>query len=347
MALAYRREARRFLLWLQVERKTSLTGAALEDAVAYKSFLADPQPRARWCAPRGAKVGEAEWRPFAGPLSARSCRQSMTILSGLFGFLQDQQYRRGNPWTGVSMPRNSAPAIDTGRSLSRSQWLLVERELQDGPSDFRSRQLRWAIRFAYLTGLRLSEPVSADCGDLRWVEMDDAEDCGSNSPGGAVPAAWLIRVLGKGLKVRDVPVPASVVEELGELLAAAGGSNDPGLYRNRPLLTAASPAGASAPGAGLKRLSAQTLYRQIKKLFRGIAVHMTRDGRHADAEVFLQASTHWLRHTHCSHSIARGTPIDVVQQGAGHSSLATTSLYCRSGLARRVRESSRLTARRE
>ena len=346
-ALAYRRESRRFLLWLQVERKTSLTGAALEDAVAYKSFLADPQPRARWCAPRGAKVGAAEWRPFAGPLSARSCRQSMTILSGLFGFLQDQQYRQGNPWTGVSMPRNSAPAIDTGRSLSRSQWLLVERELQEGPSDFRSRQLRWAIRFAYSTGLRLSELVSADCGDLRWVQIEDAEDSWSESKGSAVPAAWMIRTLGKGLKVRDVPVPAAVVEELGEILAVAGAPNDPMLHRGRPLLIATDSSEASSSGVGSRRLSAQTLYRQMKSLFRRIAARMKRDGRQGDADVFAQASTHWLRHTHCVHAIARGTPVDVVQQNAGHTSLSTTTLYCRSGLARRIRESSRLTARRE
>lgn len=346
-ALAYRREAQRFLLWLQVERKTSLTCAALEDCIAYKSFLADPQPRDRWCAPRGAKVGAAEWRPFAGPLSARSCRQSMTILSGLFRFLQDQQYRVGNPWTGVSMPRNSTPSIDTGRSLSRSQWLAVERELQEGLSDFRSRQLRWAIKFAYLTGLRLSELVSADCGDLRWVEIDDTDDNWSESQGGAVPAAWLVHVLGKGLKVRDVPVPAAVVEEFGELLAADGGSHDPAAHRGRPLLVAGNSADASALGASLKRMSGQTLYRQIKMLFRRVAARMTREGRHADSEVFVQVSTHWLRHTHCVHAIARGTPVDVVQQNAGHTSLSTTTLYCRSGLARRVRESNRLTARHE
>jgi site-specific recombinase XerD len=346
-ALAYAREARRFLLWLQVERKSSLKDASLEACIQYKRFLADPQPRERWCAPRGAKVGTVEWRPFAGPLSARSCRQAMTILSSLFGFLQDQQYRVGNPWSGVSMPRNSTPRIDTGRSLSRPQWMTVEREMQGGPSDFRSRQLRWAIKFAYVTGLRLSELVSADCGDLRWVVMEDAEDNWAESQGGAVPAAWLVRVLGKGLKVRDVPVPAAVVEELGELLAADGGSPDPGAHRSRPLLVVENSVDASALGASLKRMSGQTLYRQLKMLFRRVAARMTREGRHADADVFAQVSTHWLRHTHCVHAIARGTPVDVVQQNAGHTSLSTTTLYCRSGLARRVRESSRLTARHE
>jgi site-specific recombinase XerD len=345
--IAYAREARRFLLWLQVERKTSLIGAALEDCVAYKSFLADPQPRERWCAPRGAKVGAAEWRPFAGPLSARSCRQAITILSGLFSFLQDQQYRLGNPWAGISMPRNSKPMIDTGRSLSRSQWMAVEREIQEGPSDFRWRQLGWAIRFAYVTGLRLSELVCADCGDLRWVEIEDSKDDWPETQGSAVRAAWLIRVCGKGLKIRDVPVPSDVIDEFGEILTAAGASNDPRRHRDRPLLVTLKSVGTGALGASCERLSSQTLYRQLKMLFCRVAARMTREGRHADADVFAQVSTHWLRHTHCVHAIARGTPVDVVQQNAGHTSLSTTTLYCRSGLARRVRESNRLNARHE
>jgi integrase len=271
----------------------------------------------------------------------------MTILSGLFGFLQDQRYLVGNPWSGLAMPRNSVPRIDTGRSLTRSQWLAVEREIREGPGDFRATQVGWAIKFLYATGLRLAEISSADCGDFRWVELDDSTDDWSESSVDAIPAAWLIRVLGKGLKIRDVPVPKNVVEELGEILSAAGASNDPRLHRGRPLLIASCSLQATAPGIGSKRLSAQTLYRHLKSLFRRVAARMTREGRHSDAEVFLQASTHWLRHTHCSHSISRGIPVDVVQQGAGHSSLATTSLYCRSGLARRVRESSRLTARSE
>jgi site-specific recombinase XerD len=34
-----------------------------------------------------------------------------------------------------------------------------------------------------------------------------------------------------------------------------------------------------------------------------------------------------MRHTHGSHSVAAGTPIDVVQQNLGHASLATTTIY--------------------
>ncbi len=39
------------------------------------------------------------------------------------------------------------------------------------------------------------------------------------------------------------------------------------------------------------------------------------------------ASTHWLRHTHITHALVAGAPLEVVQQNAGHDSLAKTPRY--------------------
>jgi integrase/recombinase XerD len=38
-------------------------------------------------------------------------------------------------------------------------------------------------------------------------------------------------------------------------------------------------------------------------------------------------SPHWLRHSHASHSLDRGAPIQLVQSTLGHASVATTSKY--------------------
>ena len=46
------------------------------------------------------------------------------------------------------------------------------------------------------------------------------------------------------------------------------------------------------------------------------------------AEAVIQgASVHTLRHTFATHSVRKGTKLDVVRQVLGHSSLATTSIY--------------------
>jgi len=55
------------------------------------------------------------------------------------------------------------------------------------------------------------------------------------------------------------------------------------------------------------------------------------------AERFEKASTHWLRHTHASHAIAAGLPVEIAQQNLGHASLATTTVYVTTETKRRMR----------
>ena len=45
---AYRKEAERFLLWLNV-RGINLKQISVADVLAYQDFMGDPQPREKWC----------------------------------------------------------------------------------------------------------------------------------------------------------------------------------------------------------------------------------------------------------------------------------------------------------
>jgi hypothetical protein len=74
---AYRKEAERFLLWAVVERGTALSSLRVEDCVAYRDFLADPQPAERWCGPMVARFSRRSGR-FRGRCRrpARSTRSS-------------------------------------------------------------------------------------------------------------------------------------------------------------------------------------------------------------------------------------------------------------------------------
>jgi integrase len=343
-ATVYRREARRFVLWLRIERGVALAEAKLQDCMAYRAFLADPLPREKWCAPRGTRIGSPMWRPFEGPLCARARRQAIMVLSSMFRFLQDQLYLGGNPWSGVAKPRNSDPRVDPGRSLTREQWRAVEHELLEGPQSARDRQLAWAARFLYSTGLRLSEVAAANCSDLRWVTF---EPSGSSGALGVDPptsrGCWVLRVLGKGLKARDVPVDARVVDELGELLSANGGSNDPRDHADRPLLLRVPLNVEHLHLLPQIRMSGQSLYRQLKQLFSRAAERMVLAGRRHDAAPLLRASTHWLRHTNATHSVDAGVPLDVLSRALGHANLQVTSIYVSAGdLQRRAREAGKL-----
>ena len=342
-ANVYRREARRFVLWLRLERGVSLAEARLSDCLAYRAFLADPLPREKWCAPRGTRKGSPLWRPFEGPLCARARRQAITVLSCMYRFLQDQLYLSGNPWTGVAKPRTSEPRVDPGRSLSREQWTAVEQELQAGPQHLRARQLAWATRFLYATGLRLSEVAAANCGDLRWLAFDAQTPADTDGIDSSAAGSWILKVVGKGLKLRDVPVDARLIDELGELLSIHDGVNDPRNHPDRPLLLRIPARDGKSNRGPQCRMSAQSLHRQLKQLFASAAQRMVRSGRHHDAAPLLRASTHWLRHTCGTHSVDAGVPLDVVSQSMGHANLQITSIYIAGGdLRRRARESGKL-----
>ena len=66
---------------------------------------------------------------------------------------------------------------------------------------------------------------------------------------------------------------------------------------------------------------------QIKGFFAECASVLRGQGDAKGAERFAGASTHWMRHSHASHAIASGMPIEIAQQNLGHASLATTTVY--------------------
>lgn len=339
-ARSYRREGRRFLLWLHVARQTSLLEASLADCLAYRSFLANPSPREQWCAPRRTRRTTAGWRPFEGPLSPTARRQALSILRSMYRFMQDQRLAIGNPWNGVSVPRNSQPRIETARHLTGLQWRAVEQQLEDQPEAPDLRQLAWAARLLYATGLRLAEIIAIRCFDFRFIEFDDPPTGFSRDESGPVAGAWFVLVHGKGMKDREVPVPSQLIQDLGDLLMSRGLPRDPREAGPAPLLVAGKH--LHVGGAAAAGLSNQGLYRQLKRLFAAVAARLLHAGRPADAEVLARASTHWLRHTYGTHALAAGTALDVVQRNLGHASLSTTTIYTSPELRRRATESLKL-----
>ena len=76
---AYRKEAERFLLWAITHKGKALSSMSNEDCALYRDFLADPQPRSRWCGDRARERWSPLWRPFEGPLSASAQRDMLCL----------------------------------------------------------------------------------------------------------------------------------------------------------------------------------------------------------------------------------------------------------------------------
>ena len=68
-------------------------------------------------------------------------------------------------------------------------------------------------------------------------------------------------------------------------------------------------------------------YDQITRFIEDCAGVLRGQGDAKGAERFSKASTHWMRHSHASHAIVGGMPIEIAQQNLGHASLATTTVY--------------------
>jgi site-specific recombinase XerD len=280
------------------------------------------------------------WRPFEGPLSASAQRHALTILKNLYGFLVDQNYLMGNPWSAVAVPRAAGPKVNAGRSFTLAQWGFIEGQLEMLTSTSANQRLTFGLHLLYATGLRLSEVVAATVDDMQWVEYPaDASDDQTTQ-------GWMLRVIGKGQKEREVPLPADVVAELARYLVSRGLDADPEDFGNQGafLLGKASDAAERAPGLSAGQpidprqgIAATTFYDQIKAFFAGCADVLRGQGDGKGAERFAKASTHWMRHSHASHAIAGGMPIEIAQQNLGHASLATTTVYVTTEKRRRMK----------
>lgn len=347
---AYRKEAERFLLWAILNRRKALSSMALEDCVAYRDFLADPQPSGQWCGHRAHARWSPLWRPFEGPLSLAAQRQTVVVLRNLYGFLANQGYLIGNPWSGVSVPSSPTPTINAGRSFSEKQWRFIDAQLDALPENAQSVRLRVSLRLLYSTGLRLSEVVAATADDLQWVEFP--AESGEDPVEG-----WFLKVIGKGQRLREIPVPREVVALIEHYFALRGLGGQILSPRNRGAFILGKSydwgvrfphlASGRAPMTSAEGITASTLARQLKTFFHQCGLRLREMGDVRGADRFEQASTHWLRHTHASHAIAQGMPIEVAQQNLGHASLATTTIYVTTEKRRRMIASMKIFDKQE
>ena len=270
---AYRREAERLLLWAILEQRKPLSSLTVEDANAFKWFLVAPPER--WCGPRHHQRWSPLWRPIERPLSSAALRQSMVILRSLFGFLVSQNYLIGNPFAGVSLPREIGRSIGSRRTLTFKQWDALEERLDAIAVDAIGRRRARAIRWLYATGLRLSEMANAQCRDLERVDY--------RLPDGSEDVGWLLEVVGKGDKVRQVPVPDELVGELQDELERNALEPNVRDESNKDVaILTRFDSGVATP------LSASGLAKGVKAALQAVAATMEDD----DAKQLRRASTH-------------------------------------------------------
>ena len=383
----YRREVTRLIAWaIQVLRKP-MSSLTMEDALAYRDFLftipqdstinKGPRPGSK----RGVKPAGIEVAGFTkAGLSKSTVKKCLTILSGFFNWLTSVRYVTANPFagikvnahlTGIGMGSTDASddttlvQLDELKANLRNRVLpgealdAINKYLDNPPASVSAEvhaRMRFVFKFAYMTGMRISELAAARRGSLHYVHPDPVLD----EPGG-----WFLEVLGKRNKVREVPIPDQLIEEMEVYLAHRGLLTmpspsltvSPGTFLVGPLPSkTAAPKSSDTDDSGQSLASGsvevtaarkrqrkdvadgvrpQTIHLALKDLFaRSMAACQFKD--EATAEKMRKASAHWLRHTLASNAVGMGTPVDVVASAFGHANIATTSLYIQTERKRKM-----------
>lgn len=192
---------------------------------------------------------------------ATTYNRILSSLSSFYRFLLMQEVIDANPVPRIDRPKVKEKEL---KYLKHSQVMRLLQSIQD-------ERDRLMIRIIYATGVRVSELCTMNVED---VDFDDQ----------------MIRVLGKGGKVRMVFVDEETLEEIARLI---------GNRLSGPLF----------PGQGGNHISPRTVQLIFKK--------------YAPPGI----TPHKIRHSYASELYRRSRNLRVVQENLGHASIKTTEVY--------------------
>jgi len=208
-------------------------------------------------------------------LSSRSLARLLSATRGLYQYLLREGLCRHDPANGLSPPkreRRLPRTLDADRSAQ-----LLDGAVED---DFIARRDQAMLELFYSSGLRLSELVGLDLDGLDL-------------------AAGLVRVRGKGNKVRELPVGSMARQALENWL---------------PLRRLANPAdGAVFISQQGRRIGPRAVQLRVRQAgVRELGQHL---------------HPHMLRHSFASHMLESSQDLRAVQELLGHADIATTQIY--------------------
>jgi integrase/recombinase XerC len=208
-------------------------------------------------------------------LSSRSLARLLSATRGFYQYLLREGLCRHDPATGLSPPkreRRLPRTLDADRSAQ-----LLDGAVED---DFIARRDQAMLELFYSSGLRLSELVGLDLDGLD------------------LPAG-LVRVRGKGNKVRELPVGSLARQALEQWL---------------PLRKLAGPSdGAVFISQQGRRLGPRAVQLRVRQAgVRELGQHL---------------HPHMLRHSFASHMLESSQDLRAVQELLGHADIATTQIY--------------------
>ncbi len=310
---SYAKEVERLLLWCIHVAKVNISSLRRNHLTEYQEFLKNPEPKKLWCGPSAArfkKDGSINllWRPFAGGLGANSLKKAIKILDSFFNYLVQTNYLIGNPLAvdRRRKRRNQAKPRIIDRYLEQEEIqvtldALSSHPINDEIQTFQVVRARYIILLLFYSGMRIAEAANHTMGHFIQRENN-----------------WFLRVIGKGKKLREIPVPDALREALAEFRLQVGlPSPEPQYREETPLI----------PMQNLNQSISPRRIDQILKWAFNLGAACFEPDQPQKASKLRQASAHWLRHSYVTYLLDSGAPLKVAQENAGHSDIGTTMLY--------------------
>jgi integrase/recombinase XerD len=212
-------------------------------------------------------------------LSAASIKLIVVALKIFFRFLVSRGILTRDPTERLALPRIERYLPETLNELQVEQ--LIDSIETKAPLGLRDRAI---VELLYASGLRISELANAR------LENFNAEE-------------RIVRITGKGNKMRLVPVGRKACEALAAYLS----SERPTLVKRR----SGSEIFLSARGG---KLTTARIWQVVKK-----------HARHSGLEKNIYP--HLLRHSFATHLLGNGADLRIIQEMLGHADISTTQIY--------------------
>ena len=243
-------------------------------------------------------------------MKPRTVHQHMSVLSGFCRFLMQKGVLKSNPARSVKRPKmeKRLPEYYQEKSMEdyfrETEHWAGEDELEillsygPAPKDkaavelYRHRLRRLIISLLYGTGIRRAELIGLKVGSFN-------------------PARQVLRVLGKGDKMREIPVIPSLCHEICLYLKAVASMTGSERPSDDPLLV-------TEKG---RPLYPNYVDRTVKTELGGIGI----TGR---------KSPHVLRHSVATALLDDGADLNSIKEMLGHASLAATQVYTHASVDR-------------
>jgi site-specific recombinase XerD len=269
-------------------------------------------------------AAQAAGKPCPGFLSSSSVAQDLLVIRSLYDYLLKATMIPLNPWDLVGKQGGkhkglaAAPYQFTSRSFNADEWRFLIEGLDSRSGDRQARLLAF-LWLGYVCGLRASEMIGLKMGSI----LPDGD-------------RWKLVVIGKGEKLRVVPLPSPVRSALLQYMESIGLGYDEVVRLcqsadkedlEQPVLRGQRGRRSSTRMPATNPLGYTTLFSDVKSYFERRAKDMLAASGDPAARKLSRASAHWLRHTCATLSLKSGLKLQAVQQLLGHESITTTQIY--------------------